>query len=72
VDSEALVTHARLDLVQKRHVLLSRATILRGRRDMRNDMKVLYVRELLVERCELMEVRREEAKSVQLGGNVSV
>ena len=39
---------------------------------MRNDVQVLDVRQLLVERGELVEMRREEAERVDLGRDVPV
>lgn len=71
MDTKALVAHAGLDLVQQRHVLLLAQPVVLGRH-VRDDVQVLHVCDLLVERRELVEVRREEAEGVDLGGDVSL
>jgi len=70
VDTEALVAHAGQDLVQERDV----AT---GERvgvglDVRLDVQVLDVRDLVRERRELVEVGREEDRGARDGREVSV
>ena len=65
VDSKTLITHTRLNLIQERDVPFALERVRSG--DMRDDVQVLHVRNLLVERRQLVEVRREEAERVKLG-----
>jgi len=59
VDTEALVQHAGLDLVQKRDIPVLRCFFLS---DVCDDMQILHVKNLLVERCELVKVRCKETE----------
>lgn len=70
MDTETLVADSRLDLVQQRD-LLARQRIRLGFH-MRDDVKVLDVRDLLSERCELVEVRGEEDRGSNLSREMSV
>ena len=70
VDTKALVAHAGQDLVQERDVAA-------GERvgvglDVRLDVQVLDVRDLVRERRELVEVGREEDRGARDGREVSV
>ena len=69
MDPKALVANPRLDLVQQRHVLLPAQVV--ARRDVRDDVQVLHVLDLLVEGSELVEVCREKAEGVDIPRNVS-
>lgn len=70
MDTKALVADTRLDLVEQRHILPFVPVVVRGR-DMRDNMQVLDMGNLLLERGQLMEVRGEHAEGVDLRRNVS-
>ncbi len=69
MDPKALVRYPGLDLVQERN--LPPVVLVRHLRHVRHDVQILDVRDLLVQRRELVKVRREEAEGVDLGSDLS-
>ncbi len=68
-DLSCAICHTRLDFVQQSDI----SFLLEGirRRDVRNDVQVLDMRNLLVKSSKLVEMRCKETECMDFGGNVS-
>ena len=64
--SKTLIRNARLDFIQQRDLGL----LIPLRRDMRDNMQILDMLDLLVQSCEFVEVSRKETKGVDLRSDV--